>query len=106
MGSPLINCAADTVGLPLPLGLWETFTFAFYASSTDTAQILQNAASDQDLHCLLTGVSVPGLPRSEKNIWKINFFSGQGKVQEFCGWAGKFKKDLESQGKVREFENK
>ena len=31
---------------------------------------------------------------------------GQGKVREFCGWPGKFRKDLESQGKVREFENK
>ena len=34
------------------------------------------------------------------------FFPGQGKVREFCGWPGKFRKDLESQGKVREFENK
>ena len=33
-------------------------------------------------------------------------FSRSGKVQEFCGWPGKFRKDLESQGKVREFENK
>ena len=47
-----------------------------------------------------------GLPRSGKNIWKMNFFPGQGKVREFCGWPGKFRKDLESQGKVREFENK
>ena len=31
-------------------------------------------------------------------------FPGQGKVREFCGWSGKFRKDLESQGKVREFE--
>ena len=31
----------------------------------------------------------------------MKFFSGQGKVREFCGWPGKFKKDLESQGKVR-----
>ena len=31
---------------------------------------------------------------------------GQGEVREFCGWPGKFRKDLESQGKVREFENK
>ena len=37
---------------------------------------------------------------------KIKFFPGQGKVREFCGWPGKFRKDLESQGKVREFENK
>ena len=35
----------------------------------------------------------------------MNFFPGQGKVREFCGWPGKFRKDLESQGKVREFEN-
>ena len=27
------------------------------------------------------------------------FFPGQGKVREFCGWSGKFRKDLESQGK-------
>ena len=47
-----------------------------------------------------------GLPRSGKNIWKMKFFQGQGKVREFCGWPGKFRKDLESQGKVREFENK
>ena len=25
------------------------------------------------------------------------FFSSQGKVGEFCGWPGKFRKDLESQ---------
>ena len=36
----------------------------------------------------------------------MKFFPGQGKVREFCGWPGKFKKDLESQGKVREFEKK
>ena len=42
-----------------------------------------------------------GLPRSGKNIWKMNFFSGQGKVGNFCGWPGKFRKDLESLGKVR-----
>ena len=49
---------------------------------------------------------IAGLPRSGKNIWKMNFFPGRGKVREFCGWPGKFRKDLESQGKVREFENK
>ena len=42
-----------------------------------------------------------GLPRSGKNIWKMKFFPGQGKVRELCGWSGKFRKDLESQGKVR-----
>ena len=36
----------------------------------------------------------------------MKFFPGQGKVREFYGWSGKFRKDLESQGKVREFENK
>ena len=46
-----------------------------------------------------------GLPRSGKNNWKMKFFPGQGKVRKFCGWSGKFRKDLESQGKVREFEN-
>ena len=34
----------------------------------------------------------------------MKFFPGQGKVREFCGWPGKNRKDLESQGKVREFE--
>ena len=29
----------------------------------------------------------------------MNFFPGQGKVREFYGWPGKFRKDLESQGK-------
>ena len=36
----------------------------------------------------------------------MKFFPGQGKVREFGGWPGKFRKDLESQGRVREFENK
>ena len=47
-----------------------------------------------------------GLPRSGKNIWKMKFFPGQEKVRENCGWSGKFRKDLESQGKLREYENK
>ena len=34
----------------------------------------------------------------------MNFFPGQGKVREFYGWSGKLRKDLESQGKVRESE--
>ena len=47
------------------------------------------------------------MPQSGKNIWKMKFFfPGQGKVRELCGWPGKFRKDLESQVKVREFENK
>ena len=40
-----------------------------------------------------------------ENIWKKNIFPSQWKVGEFCGWPGKFRKDLGSQGKVREFEN-
>ena len=51
-------------------------------------------------------MSVAGLPGSGKNVWKLKFFPGQGKVREVCGWPGIFRKDLESQGKVREFENK
>ena len=38
------------------------------------------------------------MPRSGKNIWKMRFSPGQGKVRDFCGWPGKFRKDLESQG--------
>ena len=34
----------------------------------------------------------------------MKFFPGQGKVREFCGLPGKFRKDVESRGKVREFE--
>ena len=32
-----------------------------------------------------------------ENYLKMKFFPGQGKVREFCGWPGKFRKDLESQ---------
>ena len=39
-----------------------------------------------------------GLPWSGKNVWKMKFFPGLGKVREFCGWPGKFRMDLESQG--------
>ena len=35
----------------------------------------------------------------------MKFFPGQGKDRELSGWPGKFRKDLGSQGKVREFEN-
>ena len=37
-----------------------------------------------------------------ENIWKMKLFPGQGKIREFCGWSGKFRKALESRGKVRE----
>ena len=36
----------------------------------------------------------------------MKFFLGQGKVREFCGWSGKLRMDLESQGKIRDFESK
>ena len=36
----------------------------------------------------------------------MKFFPGQGQLREFCGWSGKFRKDLESRGKIREFVNK
>ena len=49
---------------------------------------------------------ITGLPLSGKNVRKMKFFPGQGKVREFCGWSGKFRKDLEHQGKVREFQNR
>ena len=35
----------------------------------------------------------------------MKFFPGQGKVEEICERPGKFRKDLKSQEKVREFEN-
>ena len=54
----------------------------------------------------LTDISLSGLPRSGKNIWKMIFFPGHGIVREFCEWLGYGLKDLESQGKFREFENK
>ena len=31
----------------------------------------------------------------------MEFFPGQGKVRKFCGWSGKFRKDLESREKSR-----
>ena len=62
---------------------------------------------DRAYNCLASHQKAPsGLPRSGKNIWKMKLFPGQGKVRELCGWLGKFRKNLESQGKVGEFENK
>ena len=37
-----------------------------------------------------------------KNVWKMKLFPGQGKIREFCGWSGKFRKALESQGFLKE----
>ena len=31
----------------------------------------------------------------------MKFFSGQGKVREFYGWPGKFRKDLEKSGNMK-----
>ena len=47
-----------------------------------------------------------GCPSQGKISGKMNFFPGQGKVREFCGWSGKFRKDLESQGKVGNLKSK
>ena len=47
-----------------------------------------------------------GLPQSGKNIWRMKIYPGQEKVRKICKWQGKFRKDLESQQEVREFENK
>ena len=41
-----------------------------------------------------------------ENYLENEFFPGQGKVRELHGWSGKFRKDLDIQGIVREFENK
>ena len=60
-------------------------------SCSSSNSITTNSSTD-----VPSGIS--GLQRSGKNIWKMNFFPGQGKVREFCGWSGKFRKDLESQG--------
>ena len=32
----------------------------------------------------------------------MKIFLGQRNVREYCGWPGKFRKDLESQEKVRD----
>ena len=41
-------------------------------------------------NCLFSDMTkLSGFPCSGKNIRKIKFFSGQGKVGEFCGYPGK-----------------
>ena len=45
--------------------------------------------------------TIQGCHGQGKISGKWNFFQ----VREFCGWSGKSRKDLESQGKVREFGN-
>ena len=44
-------------------------------------------------------IRVYGVAGSGKNIWKMNFFPGQGKVREFCGYG---QGNLERTWKVRE----
>ena len=43
-----------------------------------------------------------GVATVREKYLENKFFPGQGKVREFCGWPGKCRKDLESQGRVRE----
>ena len=65
---------------------WEESSLIRVSFQTDISKLLFD-----------TGLSLSG-----KNILKMKFFPGQGKVREFSGWPGKFKKDLKSQGKIRE----
>ena len=41
-------------------------------------------------------LSIHAKPKALREI--MIFFPDQGKFREFCGWPGKFRKDLESQG--------
>ena len=50
--------------------------------------------------------SLQGCHGQGKISGKIEIFPCQGKVREICGWPGKLRKDLVSQGKVRVFEKK
>ena len=49
-------------------------------------------------YCTNPSISIAGLPRSGKNIWKMKFFPDQGKVREFLDGQG----NLERTWKVRE----
>ena len=46
-----------------------------------------------------------GLPQSGKKFWKMKNFPGQGNVRELHLQSGKFKKNVKSHGKVRDFQN-
>ena len=37
----------------------------------------------------------------EKYLENEFFFPGLGKAREFCGWSGKFRKDLEKSGNLK-----
>ena len=52
--------------------------------------------ADGDLMHLQTAGNIR-VATVRESIWKMNFFPGQGKVGEFCGLPGKFRKELESQ---------
>ena len=54
----------------------------------------------------ISAVCFYGIATVREKIWKMEFSPDQGKVREFCGWPGKFRKNLESEGKVKEFGNK
>ena len=51
--------------------------------------------------------SKAGLPRSEKKLWKMKNFPGQGKVRELHFQSGKFKKKkkkvMEKSGNLKIF---
>ena len=53
---------------------------------------------------MLILISIPGLPRSGKK--RVAMVREKYLENNFFPRSGKFRKDLENQGKVREFENK
>ena len=59
----------------------------------------------QDI-CITSGIAIVRVATVREKRLENIFFPGQGKLRKFYGCSGKFGKDLESQGKVREFENK
>ena len=82
---------------------WKEKKLLSYNRRNTVAVIKRNGLGDgaEQLSVLGRVATVRG-----KHLVNEIFFQGQGKVREFCGWSGKFRKDLESQGKFREFENK
>ena len=55
-----------------------------HCSARDIAFVMMPVPPGTMKIFLVFFMKVPGLPRAGKNIWKIKFFSGQGKVREFC----------------------
>ena len=49
--------------------------------------------------CLVRVQGCHGQGKISGKYLENDFFPGQGKVREFCGWPAKFKKDLENQDK-------